>query len=474
MAYFSWIKHCINMEKKDGLEKYRHLYKFSKIWRFLSLYVISMHRLFYKNIVVEGTENVPKDCPIIFAPNHQNALMDPLAVMFTINRQIVFLARADIFKKKLLAKILNYLKILPVFRIRDGKENLTNNDLTFNVAVKVLESKQSIGIFPEARHTDKRRLLDLKKGIPRLAFMAEEKNDFNLNIQIVPVGIYYSRYNRMRSILHVRYGKPISVAEYKEEYKTNPQKAMISLRMLMEDALRPLIIDIKSIELYDTYESIRSLYVKNLIRKFKLGRLSQINKFKADKITISALETFENDYPEKMDEIKDEVEKYEKLKKELEVSDQSVEKPFLSIFRLLLNSLIIICCIPAFAYGFINNIFAYFPPKILVLKIKDKQFHSSVKFGWAVFAMPIIYSLQVLILALIANKAWIVLAYAISLPVFGLIARVVWEWITILVEDWRLLRLRRFNSKKYNEIKEIHNKLVLELDLIVTHWNRKA
>ena len=60
--------------------------------------------------------------------------MDPLAVMFSINKQIVFLARADIFKNKIAAKFLHFLKILPVFRIRDGKENLNNNDLTFDVS----------------------------------------------------------------------------------------------------------------------------------------------------------------------------------------------------------------------------------------------------------------------------------------------------------------------------------------------------
>jgi 1-acyl-sn-glycerol-3-phosphate acyltransferase len=462
------------MAKKNSIDDYKHLYQDSKMWNLLSYYVVLLHKLFYKNIIVEGKENVPENCPIIFAPNHQNALMDPLAVEFTINKQIVFLARADIFKNKAVAAFMHFLKILPVFRMRDGKDSLANNDLTFDVAVRVLECKQRIGIFPEARHTDKRRLLDLKKGIPRLAFLAEEKNNFNLDIKVVPVGIYYSRYNKMRSILHVRYGKPISVCDFKEEYLQAPQKAMLSLRDAMDEAIRPLIIDIRSIELYDTYESIRSLYVKNLIRKFKLGKLSQINRFKADKITIKALETFEADHPEKMQEVKQKVEEYDKLKKKHRVSDQSVEKPFLSLFRLIINSFIILICLPAFAYGLINNLFAYFIPKILVLKIKDKQFHSSIKFCWGVFVIPIIYAIQIAIVAIISPKIWIVLAYAISLPVFGIIARVISEWISILFEDWRLLNVRNFFNDDHKKIKSLHHDLILELDLIVTHWNRKV
>ncbi|MCK9254977.1 MAG: 1-acyl-sn-glycerol-3-phosphate acyltransferase [Bacteroidales bacterium] len=461
------------MAKKNNIDNYKHLYRNSFWWSFFGLYVKILHSLFYKNIVVEGKENIPDDCPIIFAPNHQNALMDPLAILFTTNKQIVFLARADIFKKKLLAKFLYFFKILPVFRIRDGKDNLTNNDLTFDIAVRVLENKKYIGIFPEARHNNKRQLLAFKKGIPRLAFMAEEKNNFNLNLKIIPVGIYYSQYNKMRSIIHIRYGEAISVENYKEEYIENQQKAMLSLRNDMKKATSDLTIDIQNLELYDTYESIRTLYVKNLIRKFQLGKLSQINKFKADKITINALNTFEKDQPEKMLEIKSQIDNYENLKKKYKLSDQSIEKPFLSIFRLIVNSFIIILCLPFFAYGLINNALIYFTSKLIVSKIKDKQFHSSIKFGWAVFLAPLIYLIQIVIFAIFIPKTYLIIIYALSLPLTGLFAKLIFEWIIILLEDWRLLKLRKVNNANYKKLKEIHQNLILKLDLIINHWKRK-
>ena len=52
-----------------------------------------------------GVENINPDDHLIFAPNHQNALMDALAVLFTHKGQPVFLARADIFKKKAIASV---------------------------------------------------------------------------------------------------------------------------------------------------------------------------------------------------------------------------------------------------------------------------------------------------------------------------------------------------------------------------------
>lgn len=86
------------MEKKNNnLKKNNHLYSYSKAWNLLYRYVCLFLRLFYKTIVIEGKDNIPNNSPIIFAPNHQNALMDPLAVLYGSKRQIVFLARADIF-----------------------------------------------------------------------------------------------------------------------------------------------------------------------------------------------------------------------------------------------------------------------------------------------------------------------------------------------------------------------------------------
>jgi len=81
-----------------------------------------------KKVVVTGRHSIPKGKPIIFAPNHQNALMDPLALVCTNMHQSVWLARADIFKSKTVSSILKYLKLLPVYRIRDGKDNLSNNE----------------------------------------------------------------------------------------------------------------------------------------------------------------------------------------------------------------------------------------------------------------------------------------------------------------------------------------------------------
>ena len=91
---------------------------------------------------------------------------------------MVFLARADIFKKKFIAAILYFLKILPVYRIRDGFSSLKGNDEIFTKTIDVLKNKNGLVILPEGDHSGFRRLRQLKKGICRVAFQSDEATDF--------------------------------------------------------------------------------------------------------------------------------------------------------------------------------------------------------------------------------------------------------------------------------------------------------
>ncbi len=71
---------------------------------------------------------------------------------------------------------------------------------------------------PEGNHSRYRRLRTLKKGISRIVFLAEETNNFKLNIKIIPVGIDYSNYINFRSRLFINYGEPINVSDFYDIY----------------------------------------------------------------------------------------------------------------------------------------------------------------------------------------------------------------------------------------------------------------
>jgi len=152
------------------------------------------NNIFYRRVIVVGHENINPDHHLIFAPNHQNALMDALAVLFTHKGQPVFLARADIFRRKSIASVLYFLKILPVYRIRDGFSTLKGNDEIFDKTVDVIRHKNGLVILPEGDHAGFRRLRQLKKGICRVAFHADEASGFSMKIKIIPVGLEFTNY----------------------------------------------------------------------------------------------------------------------------------------------------------------------------------------------------------------------------------------------------------------------------------------
>jgi 1-acyl-sn-glycerol-3-phosphate acyltransferase len=164
-----------------------------------------------------NTDKIPKDKPLLFTPNHQNALSDPMSILLNMPLQPVWLGRADMFKNKTAAAILRFAKIMPVYRMRDGKDNLGKNDTAFANSVKILQSKKALALFPEAAHTGKRQMIAHKKAAPRIVFMAEEKAKENLDIQIIPTGIYYSSYWKFNKNVIVDFGDPIPANQFLEE-----------------------------------------------------------------------------------------------------------------------------------------------------------------------------------------------------------------------------------------------------------------
>ena len=85
--------------------------------------------------------------------------------------------QAFLFKKGFFAKALRFLKILPAFRIRDGYENLGQNDATFEAAREVLEQHNALCVMPEGNQGDQRKLRPFAKGIFRIAFTAQEQQE---------------------------------------------------------------------------------------------------------------------------------------------------------------------------------------------------------------------------------------------------------------------------------------------------------
>lgn len=223
-----------------------------RLYLFLRPYVDWVFRRSYRRFRYIGRENIPTDGAVIFAPNHTNALCDAMAILGIDWRQKVFVARADIFHDPKRAKILTWLKIMPINRVRDGLDEVRHNDETIDRAVDTLRDGVPFCILPEGTHRPKHSLLPLSKGIFRIALQANDTFGQEKPVYIVPVGLEYGDYFHLWDSLTVNIGKPINVTQFAADHaELSYPQLMMALRDELTQRMREQILWVPDDERYE-------------------------------------------------------------------------------------------------------------------------------------------------------------------------------------------------------------------------------
>jgi len=445
------------------VENYSLGYDFTRLW-----VDFSFKHIFYRRTEIRGRNKFRPDDPLLFAPNHQNALMDALVFVTTLPQEPIFLARADIFKSKFITRILNFLKMMPVYRIRDGFENLQKNQEVFDRCTEILRSGHSLCMFPEGNHSDKRFFRPLKKGLARIAFEAENQCDFKLGLKIVPTGIDYSSYENVRGRLTVSYADPITITDLKDLYREDPQKAMKELNNRIRINIEPHMIEIPWEDIYFMVMDLRIIYGPRFRELKNLPGKTLFDKFDGDKAMIRMIGSKRESNPEGMAELNGKVMEYWKLLKIHNLRDHIPARSPYGIFSLLLNTLVLAIGFPLHIYALINNYHLFRIPDWLSRTFfKDPQFRATGAYAISmVLMMPISYGLQTLIIGLIFKTWWIWLAYWLTLLPAGLyMLHYMFEnrkWLSRIRFTWmlrkkdpdalRILELRKQIVKKMDEV----------------------
>ena len=114
---------------------------------------------------VEGLENVPQEGALLVAGNHVSN-WDGLVLAAALNRPVYFMAKAELFRNPLLAKLLYGLYVFPVER---GKGDLQ----AIRTATQYLNEGKALGIFPEGTRNRSRDLSKVGGGLGFLACRSE-------------------------------------------------------------------------------------------------------------------------------------------------------------------------------------------------------------------------------------------------------------------------------------------------------------
>jgi 1-acyl-sn-glycerol-3-phosphate acyltransferase len=347
------------------------------IYHSLKQYCKTALRFYFSKWQVQEIVPVPSG-PVIFVSNHQNAFLDAVLISCSASQEPWFITRGNVFNKKLVKKILTMLQMIPVYRFRDGFHTLRKNDEFIDNCVKLLSQQNSILIFGEGNHNDQWYLRPLQKGFARIAIAAEEKNDWQLGVKIVPVGIQYESHTDFRSRVLVTFGNPISVKE-NFNAESSAQENLDLLLKKTSEGIKPLMLHIDP----ENYEEKLNFWLSN----------RQIKKDLAEQLTED-----------------------QKLVNKKPSADTIVNKRENPKSQFSWN--------PIRMYESINH----FPPRfilrwILKNKVKDPQFIGSLKYALGMVLVPGFYVIQTGVCFAISQSWPISIAYFLSLPVSVLLRR---------------------------------------------------
>ncbi len=414
----------------NNIEKSTTIYKILKFW------VTKTLGVFYQ-ISVDDQSDVEEGESIIYAPNHQNALIDPLLISYSRKGQTVYLARGDIFNTKIIAELLYMIKMLPVFRIRDGYNQLHKNQAIFDKTMSVIASGNGLGVFPEANHAGFRRLRMLKKGISRMAFQTEINYNEELNVKIVPVGIEYDHYYWFRSKVHITYGKSILVKDYIDEYKKDEPKGLNALNKAISKGIVPLMVNITLKD--EEYEMTNYLTEVNFNKKnIDLG-LTFADRVKLDQEIVKEIIESKETKLELFDNLISKAKEYKTALDKVKTDDYSVgvianKKSYLYFYPTLF------LMFPMYLVGAILNFIPYKIPYFITRKMPDVQFHSTMYFAvGGLVTVPMFYTVYLFVL-----KAYFGIGVALVLLIgIGVLGLFSYEYFRLFVKLKRINRIKK-------------------------------
>jgi glycerol-3-phosphate O-acyltransferase / dihydroxyacetone phosphate acyltransferase len=201
-------------------------------------------RVFFRRMEVVGRERVPREGACLFVLNHPNGLVDPVILLCFAPRAVSFLAKSPLFSMPVVGFFVRALDSIPVYRKQDEGSDTSRNRETFERSARLLRRGGTIAICPEGASHSEPFLLPLKTGAARIALGAVNAATSELNLKIVPAGIYYTAKTTFRSGALLYFGEPIPVeAVEPDEHGEPPRQAVRQLSDRVAEALRSLTLN---------------------------------------------------------------------------------------------------------------------------------------------------------------------------------------------------------------------------------------
>lgn len=425
--------------------------------------------LFYVDIRLAGAERVPSDGPVIFAANHPNSIMDSVILGTQIDRQIHYLAKSELFKNPLVAWIFDQCGVIPLHRNPDQK---ADNEAAFRSAFELLEGGGCLGIFPEGRNSLERGVLEIKTGTARIALGAERRNDYELDVRVVPVGLNFENRDRFMTRVVARVGESIPAAEFGGAHREDERAAVRAMTDEIQQSLRRIVADLEDERVRRLAEEVHRVYGRELLENMLEHRDRQVESagesafddrrvveelarsrgragrgirrrlidgvkqkgasgdaeefdrqlWVKDRIA-AAIRYYGEHEPELFRELEIRLQQYVDHLDQYEVRGDLAERlpELLSAKRdsIKLTAYAVVFAAPAI-WGFVNNVVPYNVTRLAALKAPDEPMRAFTGLVVGTIVFGILYSLQTWLVWSLSSGSLLVLgAYLVSVPLAG-------------------------------------------------------
>jgi 1-acyl-sn-glycerol-3-phosphate acyltransferase len=176
--------------------------------------------VFFRRIEVEGRELLPPAGPLLFVPNHANALVDPLVLMVILRRPLTVTAKNVLAGNPLLRFLMSALGVVTFHRREDvGKgADVRQNVRSLQRCREILVRGGALCIFPEGVSHSDPKLRPFHTGPARIALDYLRKDSNAGGLRIIPVGLLYTEKDQFRSSVWLRFGAPIDAGRWAAQH----------------------------------------------------------------------------------------------------------------------------------------------------------------------------------------------------------------------------------------------------------------
>jgi len=235
------------------------------LYVFLKNVIKAALSIFFQKIEIRHVENLPKDGPVLFVLNHPDSQMDAFIMSSMIRRRVHYIAHAGLFARKIQAWLLRNCGVIAVYQQRDKSDSADRNVEAFQECYEVLERGEVIGIFPEGTSDMPRRIKKIKTGAARIVLESERRNNYELGVKLIPVGLYFFSRSRFRSKVLVNVGRPIDIHPYFSLNERDNFEAVNQLTAQIQSRLENLTVNVQHKELDHFVKDIESIYRDELM-----------------------------------------------------------------------------------------------------------------------------------------------------------------------------------------------------------------